>query len=383
MPLKKQNNSGILVESAQYPSTDRGANAVDLVQERTNPDAVAKGINSALIGGENNTAIGKDCVVVGGRNNLAGGVLAAGFEEFSGDASVVIAGLDCVNTGQYNLVGGLRCRATGGTGQAGLIFGRDCNTKKIDFSDASGISYFIMAGDNCRMVAETSIVVGHDCVAGGNAYNSGYTDFTGHASAKFAAVFGAENVACSQRNLVHGFWGQARLTGEYVHANGSYSATAGETPAGTISNGQQQSVGVFKSDGQFTRNILGIVTSGATGTKLKFEFLGSGGGTTKYNLVDNTSYLVDVRILGRKIGGSGNADYSIHNRFAITQVGTADPAIVNSHAIGTTYNPGTWIATPPAYSIDTTNDALEITVTGVAATTINWLAVVEVLMVTG
>jgi hypothetical protein len=90
------------------------------------------------------------------------------------------------------------------------------------------------------------------------------------------------------------------------------------------------------------------------------------------------TYGFTVRILGRQTDGSqhyfGIRQGIIHNE---QSGGTA--LVGGVQTIGVDINPASWIATPPAITADAVNNSIQVSVTGVASTRINWLAVIETL----
>ena len=109
----------------------RGEDAVDLQTDRSSATQVASAINSAVLGGRDNTASANFAVVAGGSDNTASGywssvlggtgntasgagatVLGGGAGLASGDSSTVVGGADNTASGDYSLAAGRRSKAT-------------------------------------------------------------------------------------------------------------------------------------------------------------------------------------------------------------------------------------------------------------------------------
>jgi hypothetical protein len=121
-------------------------------------------------------------------------------------------------------------------------------------------------------------------------------------------------------------------------------------------------------DAQIVRFCLGKKTTDATATTLMLD-----GSTTRLTITSGKILFADILISGIKSDGSAAACYK--RKVAIKNVAGTTALVGTVETIGTDIedNAGTDVA----ITADNTNDALQINVTGIAAETWRWVAVVE------
>ncbi len=143
----------------------------------------------------------------------------------------------------------------------------------------------------------------------------------------------------------------ASLYGQFAHASGKRSAVG---------------------DAQFTRNIMKVTTTNASATEVK------DGGLYRFTLDDDKVYACRINIAATKSDLTHTAWF---NRMVLVSRGEAalDVKKIAEYTIGDIGSNG---GAPPTgwavtFTADDANDSLKIEVTGAAATTIYWVAVIE------
>lgn len=176
--------------------------------------------------------------------------------------------------------------------------------------------------------------------------------------------------------LAFGYNAYADLFNKVAFGGGSFVAQTGRT-ASNLPAGDCQSA-ILNLSGQTTSATPLVLVQCPLGKPTYANQLARvRNGSEMLNATPNGfTYGFTASILARKTDGSQAAFFIrqgiIHNE----QSGTC--ALVGTiQTVGTDINPASWITTPPVITADAVNFALQISVTGLAATTINWLAVVE------
>ena len=247
-------------DSAVAGGNARGANAVDLQQQRAVATQVASGLNSTISGGESNTASSTRSTVAGGNLNSASSPNAT--------------------------VGGGGNNTASGT--SAVIAGGSTNT-------AAGVGSWVPGG----LQATTRGIIGR------------------------------------------GAWSSGRIA-----ANG---------------------------DNQSGEHQLGRQTVDATATRLTSD--GAAAGTTNQINLPNFSSYAGLLMVTAKATGTTDAAHWVINCGAVRGNGVGTVVVQGGGAaLVPALSNGTGSAWRIDVSADTTNGALGITVTGAAATTINWSA---------
>lgn len=257
-------------------------------------------------------ASGNYSLVAGGRNNKA-------------------SGADSVAAGNTNTASGVASTAFGGG-----------HTVSGDYSAAMGY------GNTITTSYGTAIGFGNTVSASGGVGLGVGNSVSG---TNGVAVGGANSVTSSSA-FAYGVQAKARLYCMEAQAAGQLAAVG---------------------DAQFTRTIMRVNTTGATGTRL---LVNSG----DFTIPSNATIGARVAICGRKqSGGASSAFYGVRQVVIANTAGTT----ALQGAVGTV---GTDIDTLTiggiAITADDTNDAMAITVTGVAATNIAWVATIEAIEIT-
>jgi len=125
---------------------------------------------------------------------------------------------------------------------------------------------------------------------------------------------------------------------------------------------------------QYSTLILSESTADATPKALTIRLYNTGTGQTKATVPANTTWAFTAHVSGRSSSGTNNAYY-------IRQGVIKRDGANNTTLVGTVQTIGTDIESDAAWDVavtaDDTNECLLITVTGVAATNIRWLAKVD------
>jgi hypothetical protein len=209
---------------------------------------------------------------------------------------------------------------------------------------ASGATSVVVGGANCNSLGAT-------CSISGGWYNT--------ASGKHSAAIGGDTNTAS---------------GDYS-ITGGYSAKADKR--------SQTSIGInqFAGVGDMQYSYLGFAgaTTNATTTEI---FLGNVA-NTRATIPNNTTWAADIDIVARSTSGTENGYFK---RRVLIQKGTtaASTAVIGAvQTVGGDIGSTNMLAitTPITLSADTTNGALKLEVTGLAATNIRWVAKVSLVEV--
>lgn len=237
-----------------------------------------------------------------------------------------------VNSVDLQTVRGVNTQVASGSNS--VIIGGYSNT-------ASGATSVVLGGSNCKAEGST-------CSVAGGWYNV--------ASGKHSiAVGGATNIASGEYASVHGYSGVANKRSQVAIGLDQFTTVA---------------------DMQYS--YLGF--AGATTTATTTEIFLSNQSNIRATIPNNTTWAADIDIVARSSGGTENAYFK---RRLVIQKGTtaASTALIGSvELVSTIASTGasTWAVT---LSADTTNGALKLEVTGVAATNIRWVAKVSLVEV--
>jgi hypothetical protein len=312
----------------------RGTDAVDLQVNRTTATMVASGNRSFIGAGENNTASGTEAVSVGGDSNVA-----------SGDRSAIGGGMSNTATATESFVGGGQLNDA--TNTQATVCGGDDNL-------ASGEESFVGGGSGNQSTNQRASIAGgfSNSVSGSHGFIGG----------------GNDNDVSGTNGVVAG--------GTTNSASGPNSAIPGGANASANKHGQlSHASGQFGSigDAQCSEFVVRRSTANATPAEL---FLDGDTATARMTVPNNTSWHFDIRLVARTSAGLDaiyKSEGVIRNNGGTTSV----------NAVTTTeiYDGASLPVTPVAVTADDPNDALIITVTGIAATNIRWVACVRVVEV--
>lgn len=314
----------------------RGTNATDLQVERAAATQVASGARSFIGGGQNNSALGTECVVTGGEDNIAGAV--------GQNHSVVAGGSGNAATGQESFVGGGQDNIASNTQSS--VVGGDTNLCDAAEGFIGGGRLNLGHGPDGAIVAGVAneIQAGSDSgfigAGGGNNING-----------DFSVIAGGNTNA---------------ITNDYAAIPGGRQALADKWGQRAFAAGQFAAAG----DCQQTDLLWRITTTGIVGATEMFL----DGVSLRATIASGRSVMFDIMICARSSAGL-NAAWTvkgiINNLSGTTSIATAVVNALIADNSGATF--GT-LANVPVVAANDAADALVITVANPAATNVRWLA---------
>lgn len=305
------------IQSTPSGGNARGTKAVDLQIQRALNTQVASGNNSALLGGQNNTASGSNSTVTAGNGNGA-----------SGSNSTVSGGTNNAASAADSTVAGGNTNAASAATSA--VLGGTSNT-------ASGPA---------------------SAVAGGNG---------NLATGNFNFIGGGDS------NLSSGL-DSAILGGTLNFISGDYASILGGNAASAVEYGQvAHASGMFANpgDAQASELIWRKATTDATaGVEL---FLDGGAGSQRAVIPLNTTWAFVIHTIARSSAGvcaMWETKGAIQNNANTVSLVAAVSQSVVADGTGSTWG----VTGNHVVSADNVNKSLKIAVTGAAATNIRWVS---------
>lgn len=301
------------------------------------------GAYGVAVGGLQNTVhSGPYNTVGGGRLNVVG----ASADDTKSDATVA-GGYQNAASGLHSSIGG---------GQLNTASGEDSRVGGGRSNQATGVGATVAGGVLCLAAGLRATTVGGNAssasgdyaVAGGNA---------NAASGQFAVALGDTNTASGVGSVALGQRAIASLQGQMAYANGQFAA-GGDAQTSVLVAKRQTTNGT-----PVTLGLAGIA------------------GTGRITIGDNTTWLFEVRLVARRTDADNESAGYAFDGAIDRNSGAATTALVGSVTKAVVAeDTAAWDADVTA---DATNGALAITVTGEAAKTINWVARVTLVEVTG
>ncbi len=247
--------------------------------------------------------------------------------------------------------------ATGGNARG--AYAVDLQKQRSSASQvASGENSFCIGGNNTAS-GESGFAIGTNGASTGlKSFSMGqFATASGNYSFAFGAVvtasgfgafaFGGDSVSSGTGSIAFGSSAGATKVGMFAHAAGRFSSTG---------------------DSQYVRFVARKKTTDATATTLMLD-----GSATRLTLTSGKILFADILISGIKSDGSAASCYK--RKVAIKNVGGTTSLVGTVETIGIDIEDNA--STDVAITADNTNDALQIDVTGIAAETWRWVAVVE------
>lgn len=391
----------------------RGTGAVDLQTKRTNAAQVASGTYTVLCGGQRNKASGISSTVVGGTDNYATGIrtfIGGGFSHsVTGNYSLICGGYDNTVSGNYAaIVGGQSNLASGNyscicggrshkaTGAKSTIVGGRDNKAYSTYSFVGGgksntaqtNAYATIVGGKSNSVTGKYSFIGggtsntvsssYSVLVGGYANTcSGVYTFIGggrqNIASNFSVVCGGKyNTASGQRSgIVSGYRNTA--SARYTFIGASLRAKADKWGQVTHATGMLSSAG----DAQASAFVLRIQTTNNTQSELFLD-----GSSARMTLSNDTTWVFWGYLVARNTGtDSENACWKFDGQISRnTNEASTAVAGVTTTTINLDMGAAAWTITVDA---DTTYGSLRIRATGENSKTINWVAAVHTVEVTG
>jgi hypothetical protein len=284
---------------------------------------------------------------------------------------VVVGGGNNQATGSYSFIGG---GGDAGTAANRNVASGDWGTVGGGFKNtASGLLSTVLGGTSNTASGVSSVVCG-----GGSFGN--ITQLSGNTASGLASFVGAgfSNTSSSNATFVG--------AGASNTANGLYASVLAGSNGTTRSiwgNHVLPSLNPFSTPQgscQSATLVLGKQTTDATATVLTCD--GSAGGTVNQVIMPNNSaYYFKGSVIANVTGAANGASWSFEGSI-MRGANAASTVLIGTpvlNRVGATAGATAWNI---ALTADTTNGGLAVTVTGVAATTIRWVAKLETTEVT-
>jgi len=307
---------------------------------------IVAGYAGVIGGGRNNEIQSTNCLyafVGAGRYNKIlnsaskgnySGVLCGSYNEISGDESAI-------GTGYDNDISADRCFI--GSGYQNVV---SADYGFIGSGQGHSIAgtHSVIAGGYDHTVSSGA---GYVCIGGGYQHT---------ASADYVFIGGGygNEVTADVATVPGGYYGKAGLYGQVAHASGRFAAMGDA----------QTSVLVARNS----------TTDAATSTEL---FLN--GSSARMTLNDGDTWFFTINVVARETNGSQRS-CAYETKGVIERTGSTT-TLVNSSS--NSWGPSGTPFGSCTVSADDTNDSLKIAVTGVASTTIRWVARIELTQVNG
>ena len=269
---------------------------------------------------------------------------------------VVVGGGNNQATGSYSFIGG--------GGDAGTAANRNVASGDWSFvggggrNTASGIGSVVCGGG-----WDGATLSGNTASAGATFIGSGLGNT---ASASYAMVLGGTiNTSSATSSSVYG--GSYGTTRAIV---GNTVSSASFSPLGTFTTGNSQSALL----------VLGTQTTDATATILRSN-TSVAGTTNQVILPNNSAYYFKGSVIANVTGAANGAAWSIEGAI-MRGANAASTVLIDTPSVNRVAASAGATAWTIAVTADTTNGGIAVTVTGVAATTIRWVAKLETTEVT-
>ncbi len=338
--LSPKGTGAILANVPDATSTGgskRGTSAVDLCLSRSSSSLVASGNYSVLVGGASNQASGSYSAIVGGNINVASGSYA-----FVGGG-----GSNAART-NYSVVGGGESNSADTSTHASVLGGQSNNAKAQWSTVGGGQSNMTQYGSHTTIGGgQGNSATGQWGTVGGGQSNS--------AIGTHAAVPGGLGSQASETgSFAHGMYANADRLGQWAFASGRFSQIG---------------------DAQASLFLLRRSSSDATPVVLTSNGNSPGTANVIYmsaNTVVKFRAIVAARATASSVVKTWDVSGTIKqgaNAASTALVGT--PSVVSTDADA---GASAWTL---AVSADTSTGFLVFTATGVAATSIRWVARVE------
>lgn len=307
---------------------------------------IPKGANGALL------AEIPDNTAAGGNKR---GDYAVDWQRTRGSAAAVASGIGSViGGGENNTASGVYSTVAGGIQNA-----------------ASGIRTFTSGSGNTAS-GSYATAIGRD-----NNASSTYCVALGYNNAPSASAA----ICLGSSNIVSGADGASAIgstcsaLAQYSHAKGYLASTRAVIGAHTYASGQLSALG----DAQRGEYVLRSDTNSAT-PEVMTTNNGAGGTNNQVILPNSSAFTVSGTIVARESGGNARA-WTV-DAFIVRGANAAATTLITGGTPAIKGTSGAFTGTL-AITADTTNGGMAITVTGVAATNIKWVAVLQTSEVTG
>jgi hypothetical protein len=331
--------------------------------------------SSNQVSGEDNSLNASDGnIVSGGTNTLDNSTVNAvfgGYNKTKYSSNSLVSGIyNSLTQSSYSLVSGFNNSLTNSSYSAVAGFSHD-----ITNSNFSNIS-----GDNHSLTSSAyNIVSGQSNVLTTSDYSNISGKFGESIDGSYNTLFGLNSYIENSAFSLVGGNGVSGMNGDGIFAVGSILTSDGFNY--TFLSGQNVYV---NSEGELARNAL-------SGTRRQFGTIQTGATTTNatptrtlpdsghFYITSNSTYQINVRVVGTIATTGDSVSYEASG--IIKNVGgtTTLVAAITPTQIASDVS---LLATAVTITADNSNDAIDVTVTGVAATSIYWHCVIDYVKVT-
>jgi len=361
---------------AVLDSPSLGQYAVDWSRARLSDDQCASGTHSAIGGGGRNTASGAYSAIGGGTGNTASrsyATVAGGINnQADGYGSFVGSGYRNVVSGHFGAVpGGLRNTADG---HYSVIAGGYYNTGSGLFSSiGGGLSNYVSG-------RAATIAGGYnsDATANFSTIGGGYSNYASGVASTIAGGYDCEvgvhygTVSGGQANRVYGQHATV-AGGQGNQAGADYSAVPGGSFASADHYGEiAHASGKFAAAGDAQTSVL-VARAVTTDTTAEVELF-LDGASQRMTLADGDTWFFNIHLVAREVD-QAQRSCAYHFQGVVGRTGSST-TIVDQSAPQQWGPLGVAFGTANALA-DEANEALVIKVRGVEATTIRWVARIE------
>ena len=236
----------------------------------------------------------------------------------------------------------------------------------IDLQTTRGAATQVASGAASIVIGMSNLANQSNAVAIGN--SSSATGIPSYAFGGTAAASGNHSIAIGRNPIASGV--NATAIGGYVTASGDYAIALGSQGLASKYGQFVHAANIFAAQGdcQFSRHIARKVTTDATPATLMLD-----GSAARLTITAGKIYLAEIQIVGIKSDGSAACCYQ--RKVAIKNVGGTTALVGTVETIGTDIEDAA--GCDVTITADNTNDALDISVTGIAAETWRWAAIVQ------
>jgi hypothetical protein len=383
----------------------------------------------AFVGaGEGNNATNYTSAVVAGAANTSAGLfnfIGAGFANsatsgtavttqsatMNGTTAVTLSGSNAsIRVGQYitgtSIAQDTYVAAISGTSLTLSKVASGSSTSTLSFftphgivvgggnNQATGSYSFIGGGGDAGTAANRNVASGDWSTVGGGIKNvaSGIASFVGGGGFSGGNIFGntATNTGAS---VVGGFGNNSSGFGSFIGgglnnlSNGTYSSvicgsrgSARSISGNTVFSASANPIADTSGITQAALLVLARQTTDATATALTSD-TAAAGTTNQVILPNNSAYFFKGSVIANVTGAANGAAWSFEGAI-MRGANAASTVLIDTPSVNRVAASAGATAWTIALTADTTNGGLRVTVTGVAATTIRWVAKVETTEVT-
>ena len=307
----------------------------------------------------------------GGNKRGAG---AVDLQLYRGASGRVASGANSFAAGKDNTASGANSVCIGSDGNA-----TNTNSIMIGRGTSSG-AYALAAGYLTSASGTNSLALGYGNTASGSE-SAVFGTYSASASASYAMAFGREQTASGDAATAIGGQGniasasRAIAIGNYLTANGQYSLALGfRSHVFGVYGRQTYASGNESTDGdsQISKFVLRNRTTDAIATTITTD--SNAASTNNQVILSNQSaYAFEGKIIGKQSGSTNAAVWKVEG--LIVRGANAASTVLTASTVTLFSNLPGWGT--PTLAADTTNGGLQVQVAGLAATNIQWTAVIE------